>query len=63
MCGALAHGTQPDKGLRGMAIGMPPGLKMVTDPYAIKAILLSFNREVDELAWTKLLGRRFISKF
>src|SRR5579871_6789275 len=60
--GALPSRAQPGKREGRVAVGVSPGLKVIADPGAIEAELLSLNREVKQLAWSKLLCRSLVSQ-
>ena len=54
--------AQPDEGVRGMAVGVSPGLEVVAGPHRVVAGAFGRDGEVEEAAGMELLGRRLVAE-
>ena len=58
----LGRGTQPDERVRGVAVGVAPGLEVVARPDRVEPGLLGGNREIEQALGRELLGGRLVAE-
>src|SRR5712692_9511816 len=58
--GAFAHGGEPGKRKRRVAVRVAPGLEVVADENAVEAAPLGVDREIEKHAWCELFGRSLV---